>query len=149
MSRKSESVYSLAIIASWVLTIVLAIPLSVEITQRIESKYFPVVTSFQILEAVITPESTTITGSMIKLRKYCKFVELNAYSGSTYLNIEYKDRSPSSSDKTTSRAEGFQHWGPWVLSPTTDKVKIQVRHRCHPFWDTITLVADNIDLKGL
>jgi hypothetical protein len=140
---------SLALTAAWILTVSLAIPVSVDIAQRVESKHFPVVTEFKILEAVVTPESTTITGSMIKLRKYCTFIELNAYSGATYLNIEYKDRSVTKPDTATSRAEGFQYWGPWVLTPSADKIRIQARHRCHPFWDTVSTVVDNIDLKDL
>jgi hypothetical protein len=149
MTPTSKKGTALALTAAWIFIVALAIPISVDVAQRIESKHFPVVTDFKILEAVSTPESTTITGSMIKLRKYCTFIELNAYSGATYLNIEYKDRSVTKPDTVTSRAEGFQYWGPWVLTPSANKVRIQARHRCHPFWDTVTIVTDTIDLKGL
>ena len=105
--------------------------------QWLERRYLPVVTGFEVTFEEHDKEALTIAGRMQKARP-CRFVEVAAYSGDAYLNLEFSDRHIR--DHGKSRAEGWQSWGPWVITPDAEKVKLVARHQCHILWDSTTVL---------
>ena len=107
--------------------------------QWAEQRFFPVVEKFQVTFEQHTHEGLIISGSMDKVRQ-CRFVEVAAYAGAAYLSVDFPDRPAREIGKT--RAEGEQAWGPWLITPDVEKVKLVVRHQCHALWDTVTVLLE-------
>ena len=118
---------------------------------RVETLMFPVVTDFKIEHIKkLRDGSTEISGIMLKQRGECEPVP-----GSLTAFTEYfvnDDDHPSKEvhirleplDKWNSRPQGSQYWGPWLLTPPVPPLGpllvIRIKHRCHPFWDTDTVL---------
>ena len=110
------------------------------LAQWLEPRYLPVVKDFRITSQVKVGKSLQISGEMTKVRESCRFQEVSAYSGKAYLHLTFPDVPPSMLG--TSRAAGEQAWGPWLVTPYHDKIRLIVRHRCHALWDTTTVLID-------
>ena len=112
----------------------------VALAQWAEQRYMPVVRGFTIQFQAQDGKSLVIAGEMDKVRDYCRFVELTAYSGKSYLNIDFQDSTTEMNGR--SRAAGVQSWGPWVITPYHDEIRLVARHRCHFLWDTVTVLVE-------
>ena len=107
------------------------------IGQWLEHRYMPVVRGFEVTFEEHEGELMTIAGRMKKVRP-CRFIEVAAYSGDAYLSLDFSDRHIR--DHGKSRAEGWQLWGPWVITPDAPNVKLVARHQCHILWDSTTVL---------
>ena len=105
----------------------------------LEHKYLPVVSGFVVTYKDQTGGSLIIAGNMQKVRD-CRFVEVAAYSGDTYLTLDFSDRHLR--DHGKSRAEGHQAWGPWIITPNAPNVRLIARHQCHILWDSTTVLLE-------
>lgn len=107
------------------------------IGQWLEHRYMPVVTGFAVTYTDHDDGSLVIAGKMQKVRD-CRFVEVAAYSGDAYLSLDFSDRHLRDHGKT--RAEGWQTWGPWSITPDTTPIRLVARHQCHILWDSTTVL---------
>ena len=109
------------------------------IGRMIEHRYMPVVTGFAVTYRDQKDGSLILAGRMQKVRD-CRFIEVAAYSGDTFLSLDFSDRHLR--DHGQSRAEGWQAWGPWILTPDAPHVRLIARHQCHILWDSTTVLLD-------
>lgn len=123
----------------------------------IEPILFPVVTKFEIPSdaIVLMPDgSTQISGIMTKARGECEPV-----NGSLTVFADEFSNSPEHPAKSIhldiepntqwfSRPAGSQFFGPWTLTPPGPPLGpsliIRIRHRCHPFWETETILYSGL-----
>lgn len=112
---------------------------SLLLSRWLEHKYWPVVTGFAVTYRDQQADSLILAGTMKKVRD-CRFVEVAAYSGDRYLNLDFSDRHLR--DHGKSRAEGYQAWGPWIITPDASPVKLVARHQCHILWDSTTVLME-------
>lgn len=110
----------------------------------IESRYFPVVSTLQIGQVQLTTEGRSIVyGSFTKLRA-CEYLGTTWFKrtpdGMERVSLELL-RSPGDNNAPT-RPLGTQFAGPWTVGLSPDELKegsiVQLLHRCHPFWTTVT-----------
>jgi len=112
---------------------------SIIVFQWIEHRYMPVVTGFTVTYSDRDHGSLVIAGNMQKVRD-CRFIEVAAYSGESYLSLEFSDRHLR--DHGKSRAEGLQTWGPWAITPDATPLRLVARHQCHILWDSTTVLLE-------
>ena len=106
--------------------------------KEIESRFFPVITDFQVTRSVVQGGSLLIYGTFEKSRD-CKFVEAAAQVGAIRLDLEFQDKR---ADQTQNRAVGTQTFGPWRITPGIYPIKLVARHACHSFWDNTTVMLE-------
>lgn len=105
----------------------------------IEGRLFPVVVGVQITQTEAAgPISTRIWGEFEKVRD-CTFLGIEFYLG----DIDRSARAQLMLEEGSKvRGNGFEDWGPWVVQLTESQLAENsyaiVRHRCHPFWETVT-----------
>ena len=106
----------------------------------IESRFYPVVSNFQIEETLsISTGWSEVYGNFEKLRD-CPLEQVSMYyspSENYELPIQYVWKGPP-----VVRYDGIQTFGPWEIQvPDTEinKVKVVSRHTCHFMYDTITI----------
>ena len=112
---------------------------SIIVFQWLEHRYMPVVTGFNVTYSEHDSGSLIIAGNMQKVRD-CRFIEVAAYSGDSYLSLEFSDRHLRDHGKT--RAEGLQTWGPWEITPDSMPLRLIARHQCHILWDSTTVLLE-------
>ena len=111
----------------------------------IESWLFPVVGRFEIVKAEENGDDVLVYLNFEKLRD-CTFQRLNWYRNrrDTLELLEHQYRNEPSGNPS-SRPQGFHSTGPWHIKDVTlhefkYHVKGVVNHRCHVFYDTVTVV---------
>ena len=93
----------------------------------VEPTVFPVVKDFTITKfELFDDNSLLIKGKFNKVRR-CDLKELLAYSGDRFINVT--DTSFNKYIGTT-RLTRVQNFGPWVLTPKTNKIELYVRSSC-------------------
>lgn len=125
---------------------------SVHLYRHFEPYIHPVITDFNIYDFKITGYEIIISGSMTKVRP-CTFdynsgLAIYGRIGegvSTLLDYEFLD-NVDYSNRVTSRAVGYQNWGPWLIKipghVSVDTLSIYASHFCVPFWTTQSLLID-------
>lgn len=121
------------------LVFVMSVVSALLVGRWLEHKYWPVVTGFAVTYRDQQDGSLILAGRMQKTRD-CRFIEVAAYSGDAYLSLDFSDRHLR--DHGKSRAEGWQAWGPWIITPDASPVKLVARHQCHILWDSTTVLLD-------
>lgn len=98
--------------------------------KQFEPAMFPVVERFEIsrVEARENNRAVTIYGSFDKVRD-CEFVEIVAYSGPTFVRVQFMDNSGNYYPEVTRRVRK-QNFGPWELRPKTSQLELYATHRC-------------------
>lgn len=130
----------------WIVSVVFAVAFSGPVLGEIEGRVFPVVRDFRVTHIDAEPVSVRMAGTINKVRG-CEYISLTAYIGRQYslmtlrerLDIVFHDQPADLSD---TRLPGLQAWGIWeVIRPAFvngPDVWIEVRHRCHALWETVT-----------
>ena len=121
---------------AWHAVPVLVAILTLATLKEIDTRFFPVITSFTITQQERTPAGITLQGALTKSRD-CRFVEVVAYSDSHPVTLSFLDTK-----STYSRTATTQNWGPWLIHTQAKHVTISARHQCHALWDHTTLLVD-------
>ena len=111
----------------------------------LETRFFPVLGTMRILSVEpLTPHTSLVRTEFVKLRG-CEYMGIAWYYGPEAGVFERVSMVPIRDPDDTSapnRAVGAQRAGPWrVAMPAADvrtKSFVQVYHRCHPFWTTMS-----------
>ncbi|TWF53281.1 hypothetical protein [Neorhizobium alkalisoli] len=111
----------------------------------IETRYRPVLSKLTITEVrELTPDTSLVRAEFTKLRG-CEYMGIAWYRGSEANDFERISMTPVKDPEDTSspnRPVGTQRAGPWRLTMPAGEVRqnsfVQVFHRCHPFWTTMT-----------
>lgn len=109
------------------------------LAKSIEHHFAPVVANALVTQSEIDADGVLIWGTFDKLRD-CKFVEAVANVGAISLDLEFQD---ARKNRAVTRPTGMQTFGPWRLSPGLYPIKITVRHACHSFWNTSTVLIED------
>lgn len=148
--KVADSKYTLAIAILWLIWL---------FGSAIETKFFPVASSFTITKSsmsgewVETPAKTftyvnrmTIYGNINITRKCDQFIGASANyktESGVEKTLDFKFDDNKRSD-TKSRKPGFSEFGPWYIdlpNDSIDKFDLDAYHICHPFWITKTDLA--------
>lgn len=111
----------------------------------IETRFWPVLSKLTIVEVKpLTDETSAVRAEFTKLRN-CDYLGIAWYRGSEQRDFERISMTPMKEPEDTSspnRPVGTQRAGPWRLTMPAEEVAgnsfVQVFHRCHPFWTTMT-----------
>lgn len=126
------------VLALWVL--MASLPIIFPKIAEYESIFAPVTTSFEITRTERADGGILVWLKFEKLRQ-CEFIDLRWYD---WLGRELKVTfSPGEvNDESFTRPVGSADVGPWFISSTADLnfTKAYALHKCHPFWNTQTLV---------
>ena len=124
---------------------------------RVETLLFPVITRFEIPSGAIFKHpdgSTEISGILVKARGECEPVQgsltvfTEEFNNDTThpakeIRVEFEP-----GDKWNSRPAGSQYFGPWRLvppgPPLGPALMIRIKHKCHPFWETETVLYQGL-----
>jgi len=119
----------------------------------IEQKLMPVISRFEIPEEAIKnmeDGSTEIFGIFTKERGSCEVIRgsLTVFADQFVPddNIPAKEISVNNEVLTNGKSfpAGSQYFGPWILTPPNrpfgPSIVIRIRHKCHPFWVTETVL---------
>ena len=107
---------------------------------RVEGYFFPVTSQVSIIQTeVINPVQTRFWGEL-KRERQCAFESLEWRLGelgsSSRADLVFEEGAKV-------RGSGLEEFGPWVVQLTPDQLLNRsfavVRHRCHPFWITVTI----------
>lgn len=105
-------------------------------------KHFPVVRPFVVEQTSVDGGRVLIEGWLEK-RRECRFIEVVGLTHrpgrmDVVIPITYLEEP-----RPKSRPIGKQSWGPWalVVPSGTTSVDLISYHRCHPLWETKTLLA--------
>lgn len=131
---------------AWHVAPVLAALLTFVLAKEIDTRVFPVVTDFVVLNMRDDGSGVVVDGTMHK-RRDCRFLEVVAYGDvSAPVQIKFLDRLEGSQPFT--RAVRVQLWGPWRIEPDGSKVvTLMARHACHSLWDHSTVLT-SFAVKG-
>ena len=131
---------------AWHVAPVLAALLTFVLAKEIDTRAFPVVTDFVVLNMRDDGSGVVVDGTMHK-RRDCRFLEVVAYGDvSAPVHIKFLDRLEGSQPFT--RAVRVQLWGPWRIEPDGSKiVTLVARHACHSLWDHSTVLT-SFAVKG-
>lgn len=104
----------------------------------IETHYFPVLSNVQITQMPTEKGNTVSLAIAAKMVRTCTLVSRDA--------IVLKDGGFEHGQITLNHNDytvepGLVKFGIWDIMPTSDLVQLQVTHRCHPGWDTKTIIA--------
>ena len=108
------------------------------LAKEIEHRFGPVVSHAVITRTQPDGDGLLIWGTFDKDRD-CHFVEAVATAGAISLDLEFRD---DRKHRATTRPTGPQVFGPWRISPTLYPIRIEVRHECHPWWFTSTVMIE-------
>jgi hypothetical protein len=112
---------------------------------EVETLYRPVLSKLIITEVEeVTPETSMVRAEFTKLRN-CEYMGIAWYRGTEANYFDRVSMTPVKDPDDTSspnRPVGTQSAGPWRLTMKAEEVRknsfVQVFHRCHPFWTTMT-----------
>jgi len=120
---------------------------------RLKQILFPVITKFEILPEGIQmmPDGTTqVSGILIKERGECEPIEgtLTVFTDEFVNDVNHPAKKIAvkfePNETWSSRPVGSQYFGPWTFTapgpPLGPSLIIRIRHRCHPFWETETVL---------
>ena len=100
-----------------------------------ETRFWPVVTDFQVHKVERTESGISFSGDLVKGRP-CEFVGLTVYGikadGKRAIMNQFKTDIFGANVGT-----GAQSWGPVTvpgIDPTFHFAEVQATHRCHPLW---------------
>ena len=117
--------------------ILVLVPIVAPIAPSIEGKLLPVTTRLNIVDSRVSNGMTTMYVEFTK-RRDCRFLGLTWYQDETRLPVFFLD---DGDDSDMSRPPGDQIAGPWMVG--TEDISgtvVRVSHRCHPFWETHTVI---------
>jgi hypothetical protein len=111
----------------------------------LETRHRPVLSKLTILSVdEVTSETSMVRAEFTKLRS-CEYMGIAWYRGSEANDFERVSMIPVEDPEDTStpnRPVGTQRVGPWRLTMPAGEVRqnsfVQVFHRCHPLWTTMT-----------
>lgn len=127
--------YSLFLLVIWIVLMLS----NLNIIQKLDGQIRPVVTNFQIVDAIEYPDGVEIWGTFNKARS-CSFVSLKGVltksDVSSDIEIDFKDMNKV-------RTEGYQTYGPWKMDITIkdlENLSFYSVHNCVNFISTITTI---------
>lgn len=117
------------VVSIWVAALLLFGPV-------LESKWAPVMTNVDFTEAPATGPYVAIAVTARKERT-CEFLDATvlAFDDGQWKKGSVEFSTPGT---YTSRPVGQQGLGTWKVRPVTESFKIEMRHRCHFAWTTVT-----------
>jgi len=116
-----------------VLPILIAV-FSLFVFKQVDTRYFPVITEFNVTETKIQGNLMLASGTMLKSRD-CELVQVVAYNSHMELIPITFIENPG--EEATTREVGFQLWGPIGFPrKTPGAVTLYSRHKCNPLWQT-------------
>jgi hypothetical protein len=128
--------FKVQLVLSSVLILSMAVPTAFAVANWVETEYKPVMAWFDIQEVKHVHGGRVLSGELYKLRD-CETKGMTAYSsGRTLLSIEFLKDPPGTPIKT--RATGRQPFDGIKIMPDMPLTELNVRHRCHMFWDVAT-----------
>jgi ABC-type phosphate/phosphonate transport system permease subunit len=117
-----------------------AVPIFIVAGPLVEPHMFAVVRDARILSVAREGDSVVYDVIASKARS-CTYLGSSALAGPRAGLMEAAQLTfPESVNRDASRPTGLQAFGVWRVEPvhTGELVLIQIRHRCHSFWDTTT-----------
>lgn len=96
----------------------------------------PVVVDFEVIHQQSTDDSLIISGVMNKVRD-CKFESLHVTTESSGImnrhNFKFSDVSDHPELISSTRLQGLQSYGPWVIEARPDERPVSIRslHQCN------------------
>ena len=109
-----------------------------------EGYYLPVFTN-----ASVEVSGRTKSGELLitlygdKVREKCRVISIismiqsdGAWYRTKLFNENFEPIVP------VTRPKGFQVFGPWLVAPSGDRLRIVTRHDCHPLWETVTVLGE-------
>jgi hypothetical protein len=118
----------------------------------IESRYFPVFTDVTpyVLDTSEDRNMIMMTANGNKVRGICVWTSINAMvlrngewvQGMVYFTDPHNGDKSLSRKLPPSRPAGMQNLGTIFVFPNGQKIKVHVRHRCHPLWETPTFLYE-------
>jgi len=135
MTNMKFSNYAIMLAICWILLFI-----NTNTVGRLEGLFLPVVNSFTIDSVESGGGRSELTGTFLKLRN-CDFVDINwnyaVNGGISTTNLDIVEPAKV-------RTGGFHEYGPWYVNISNENVRdhsvVEVIHRCHPLWNTITMV---------
>lgn len=111
----------------------------------IETRYFPVLSTMRIVSVDAATDDTSLVRTRFTKLRACDYMGISWYYGSQAGLFERVSMVPIRDPNDTSapnRATGDQRAGPWRVTIPAGEVRtksfVQVYHRCHPFWTTMS-----------
>lgn len=122
----------------------LVIVLGPMLGEFVEGYYLPVMKDASIEITGRTPDGNLIVTLYVdKVRGHCRIVDLTAmvrkdkiWYRARVFSADYKPIVPAT------RPPGYQRFDPWIVHPSGDRMRVVIRHDCHPLWETVTVLGD-------
>ncbi len=127
------------------LTIVVILVTAFVSFPAIETRYFPVVEKLDIVKVDQASENRSIVYGQFNKVRQCEYIGISWFKRNSNgvlerVAVELMRRPGDSS--SPNRPLGMQNAGPWVIDIPQDELRgtsvVELAHRCHPFWTTIT-----------
>jgi hypothetical protein len=123
--------------------VLVGVPIVLAVGPMYEPRIAPVVRNVALLSATREGSAVIFDVAGDKART-CTYLGASALAGPREGLMEQAKLSfPVAMGKGVTRPPGFQSFGVWRIEPVRDGevVLIQLRHHCHSFWDTTTLLG--------